>query len=178
MGDMAYDVVVLLGDSTVGKSNLASQFTQGEFRADSSPTIGVKPTNKMVQCNSKTIKVNIWDTAGQERYRAPVPYYNEAVAVMLVYDVTSRQSFENAARWLQEVRDHGEPEIVVMLVGNKTDLERRRAVSTEEGKRFAKLEKVLFIETSAQDNSRVELAFMTLLNGVAGPFRYNYEYNC
>ncbi|KAF5694499.1 hypothetical protein FDENT_1111 [Fusarium denticulatum] len=173
MGDMAYDYrwkVVLLGDSRVGKSNLASQFNQGEFHADCSPTIGVKPTNKMVQCNSKTIKVSLWDTAGHERYRAHVPYYNEAVAVMLVYDVTSRQSFENAARWLQEVRDHGEPEIVVMLVGNKTDLERRRAVTTEEGKRFAKLEKLLFIETSAQDNSRVELAFKTLLNGMAGPF--------
>ncbi|KLP16143.1 putative GTP-binding protein Drab11 [Fusarium fujikuroi] len=167
MGDIPYDVVVLLGDSTVGKSNIASQFMQGEFQPDSSPTIGVKPTTKIVQCNSKAVKVNIWDTAGLEKYRAPVVYYNDAVAVMLVYDINKRQSFENAARWLDEARRHGEPGIVFMLVGNKTDLERRRSVTTEEGKKFAKLNKLMFIETSACENSQVELAFQTILNGMS-----------
>ncbi|SCV27224.1 probable GTP-binding protein Drab11 [Fusarium fujikuroi] len=183
MGDIPYDVgmahfahsskliqhisMVLLGDSTVGKSNIASQFMQGEFQQDSSPTIGVKPTTKIVQCNSRAVKVNIWDTAGLEKYRAPVVYYNDAVAVMLVYDITKRQSFENAARWLDEARRHGEPGIVFMLVGNKTDLERRRSVTTEEGKKFAKLNKLMFIETSACENSQVELAFQTILNGMS-----------
>ncbi|TVY78853.1 Ras-related protein Rab11D [Fusarium oxysporum f. sp. cubense] len=169
MGDISYDYrwkVILLGDSTVGKSNIAGQFTQSEFQADSKPTIGVKPTTKIVQCNSKAVKVNIWDTAGLEKYRAPVRYYDDAVAVMLVYDITRRQSFENAARWLDEVRKHGEPEIVIMLVGNKADLERRRSVTTEEGKKFAKLNKLLFIETSACEKSQVELAFQTILKGV------------
>ncbi|KAF5714561.1 hypothetical protein FMUND_7370 [Fusarium mundagurra] len=153
MGDIPYDYrwkVILLGDSTVGKSNIASQFTQSEFQPDSQPTIGVKPTTKIVQCNSKAVKVNIWDTAGLEKYRAP--------------------SFENAARWLEEVRNHGEPGIVIMLVGNKTDLERRRSVTTEEGRKFAKLNKLRFIETSACENSQVDLAFQTILNGMAGPF--------
>ncbi|KAH7209902.1 small GTPase superfamily [Fusarium oxysporum] len=175
MGDISYDYrwkVILLGDSTVGKSNIAGQFTQSEFQADSKPTIGVKPTTKIVQCNSKAVKVNIWDTAGLEKYRAPVRYYDDAVAVMLVYDITRRQSFENAARWLDEVRKHGEPGIVIMLMGNKADLERRRSVTTEEGKRFAKLNKLLFIETSACENSQVELAFQTILKGTADSLSY------
>ncbi|KAG4291333.1 rab family protein [Fusarium proliferatum] len=181
MGDIPYDYrwkVVLLGDSNVGKSNIASQFMQGEFQQDSSPTIGVKPTTKIVQCNSKAVKVNIWDTAGLEKYRAPIPYYNDAVAVMLVYDITKRQSFENAARWLEEARRHGEPGIVFMLVGNKTDLERRRSVTTEEGKKFAKLHKLLFIETSACENSQVDLAFQRILNGMADPSDIPYEAAC
>ncbi|KAM5513834.1 ras GTPase [Fusarium oxysporum f. sp. phaseoli] len=91
---------------------------------------------------------------------------------MLVYDITRRQSFENAARWLDEVRKHGEPEIVIMLVGNKADLERRRSVTTEEGKKFAKLNKLLFIETSACENSQVELAFQTILKGTADSLSY------
>ncbi|SCN68597.1 probable GTP-binding protein Drab11 [Fusarium fujikuroi] len=194
MGDIPYDVgmahfahsskliqhisMVLLGDSTVGKSNIASQFMQGEFQPDSSPTIGVKPTTKIVQCNSKAVKVNIWDTAGLEKYRAPVVYYNDAVAVMLVYDITKRQSFENAARWLDEARRHGEPGIVFMLVGNKTDLERRRSVTTEEGKKFAKLNKLMFIETSACENTQVDLAFQRILNGMADPSDIPHEAAC
>ncbi|SCO24222.1 probable GTP-binding protein Drab11 [Fusarium fujikuroi] len=194
MGDIPYDVgmahfahsskliqhisMVLLGDSTVGKSNIASQFMQGEFQPDSSPTIGVKPTTKIVQCNSKAVKVNIWDTAGLEKYRAPVVYYNDAVAVMLVYDITKRQSFENAARWLDEARRHGEPGIVFMVVGNKTDLERRRSVTTEEGKKFAKLNKLMFIETSACENTQVDLAFQRILNGMADPSDIPHEAAC
>ncbi|KAK2678941.1 hypothetical protein RAB80_004122 [Fusarium oxysporum f. sp. vasinfectum] len=157
MGDISYDYrwkVILLGDSTVGKSNIAGQFTQSEFQADSKPTIGVKPATKIVQCNSKAVKVNIWDTAGLEKYGP------------------QRQSFENAARWLDEVRKHGEPGIVIMLVGNKADLERRRSVTTEEGKKFAKLNKLLFIETSACENSQVELAFQTILKGTADSLSY------
>ncbi|KAF4340806.1 rab family other [Fusarium beomiforme] len=176
MADIAYDhrwKVLLLGDSNVGKSNLVSQYTQNEFNADSQPTIGVKPANKIVQCNSKTIKVNIWDTAGLEKYRAPVPYYNDAVAVMLVFDITKRQSFDNVSRWLGEVRDHGEPGIAITLVGNKTDLEGRRSVTSVEAKKFARENKLLFVETSARNNSQVETAFRTILNGIIGFLHMN-----
>ncbi|WZH45249.1 putative Rab11 [Fusarium acuminatum] len=140
--------------------------------------MGIKPTYKFTQCNSKTIKAAIWDIAGLERYRwniMPSPRYHESVGALVVYDVTSRQSFENAARWLKEVRDHAEPDTVAMLVGNKTDLKNWRMVRTEEGRKFALIpksdqsqgeNKTLFVETSALDKSQVDLAFQKLLNGM------------
>ncbi|QPC64476.1 hypothetical protein HYE67_006707 [Fusarium culmorum] len=171
-----YDVsntVLLLGDSTVGKTNIVNQFTQAQFDAESKPTLGVKPTNKIVQVGSDAVKVNIWDTAGLERYRASVNYYHDAVAVLIVYDVTNRKSFDNAARWLQEIRTHGEPGITVMLVGNKSDLgnlrvvETQRAVRTEEASLFARENKIPFAEISAKYASQVETTFQTLFNNIS-----------
>ncbi|KAM0188045.1 hypothetical protein ACHAPA_009737 [Fusarium lateritium] len=161
--------VLVLGDSEGGKSNLVSQFAEGVFDANSQPTMGIKPTYKFTQCNSKTVKAAIWDIAGLERYRWNImksSRYHESAGALVVYDVTSRASFENAARWLKEVRDHAEPDTVAMLVGNKTDLKLRRVVRTEEGRRFAAENKTLFIETSALDKSQVDKAFLKLLNGI------------
>ncbi|KIL85834.1 rab other [Fusarium avenaceum] len=172
MADLAYDYrwkMLVLGDSQGGKSNLVSQFAEGVFDANSQPTMGIKPTYKFTQCNSKTIKAAIWDIAGLEKYRWNImksPRYHESVGALVVYDVTSRESFENAARWLGEVRDHAEPDTVTMLVGNKTDLKNRRVVKTEEGRKFARENKTLFVETSALDKSQVDLAFQKLLNGI------------
>ncbi|CAF3529645.1 unnamed protein product [Fusarium graminearum] len=165
--------VLLLGDSTVGKTNIVNQFTQAQLDAESKPTLGVKPTNKIVQVGSDAVKVNIWDTAGLERYRASVNYYHDAVAVLIVYDVTNRKSFDNAARWLQEIRTHGEPGITVMLVGNKSDLgnlrvvETQRAVRTEEASLFARENKIPFAEISAKYASQVETTFQTLFNNIS-----------
>ena len=136
--------VVLLGDTEVGKTNMVSQFTQGQFDENVKRTLGVKPTLKMTQVGSSTVKVAVWDTAGQERYRAPVNYYYDAVAVVVVYDITSRKSFEDASKWLEEARSNADPGVVIMLVGNKSDLgnlrvvETKRAVRTEEGALFAR----------------------------------------
>ncbi|KAH7179876.1 small GTPase superfamily [Fusarium flagelliforme] len=166
--------VVLLGDTEVGKTNIVSQFTQGQFDENIKRTLGVKPTLKMTQVGSSTVKVAVWDTAGQERLRAPaVNYYYDAVAVVIVYDITSRKSFEDASKWLDEARDNAEPGVVMMLVGNKSDLgnlrvvETKRAVRTEEGALFARKEKLLFAEISAKYTSQVEGAFQTLLNSAS-----------
>ncbi|KAG8666559.1 hypothetical protein FPOAC2_11676 [Fusarium poae] len=164
--------VLLLGDSAVGKTNIVNQFTQAQFDAESKPTLGIKPTNKIVKVGSSAVKASIWDTAGLERYRATVNYYYDAVAVLLVYDITNRKSFENASRWLQEIRTHGEPGIVVMLVGNKSDLgnlrvvETQRAVRTEEAAVFARENKIPFAEISARYVSQVETTFQTLFNSI------------
>ncbi|KAF5001066.1 hypothetical protein FGRMN_1260 [Fusarium graminum] len=172
MADMAYDYrwkVLLLGDSTGGKTNLISQFTEGKFDANSKPTIGMKPIYKMVQCNSKTIKTAIWDAAGLEQYRCSImntPYYTDAAAAMIVYDITSRLSFENAARWLDEVRDHVEDDTVIMLVGNKIDMGNKRVVHTREAKRFADNKGILFLETSALNKGQVNIAFETIIDEV------------
>ena len=130
--------VVLIGDSGVGKSNLLSRFTRNEFNLDSKSTIGVEFATRSIQIDGKTIKAQIWDTAGQERYRAITSaYYRGAVGALLVYDIGKSSSFENVSRWLKELRDHADSNIVIMLVGNKTDKRHLRAVSTEDGKAFA-----------------------------------------
>ena len=125
--------VVLIGDSGVGKSNLLSRFTRNEFNLDSKSTIGVEFATRSIQVDNKTIKAQIWDTAGQERYRAITSaYYRGAVGALLVYDISKHQTYENVTRWLKELRDHADTNIVIMLVGNKSDLRHLRAVPTEE----------------------------------------------
>jgi Ras-related protein Rab-11A len=130
--------VVLIGDSGVGKSNLLSRFTRNEFNLDSKSTIGVEFATRSIQVDAKTIKAQIWDTAGQERYRAITSaYYRGAVGALLVYDISKHQTYDNVTRWLKELRDHADANIVIMLVGNKSDLRHLRAVPTEEAKQFA-----------------------------------------
>ena len=99
--------IVLVGDSGVGKSNLLSRFTRNEFSIDSKSTIGVEFATRGVMMDDKTIKAQIWDTAGQERYRAITSaYYRGAVGALLLYDLSKHLSYENANRWLQELKDH------------------------------------------------------------------------
>ena len=132
------DLVVLIGDSGVGKSNLLSRFTRNEFNLDSKSTIGVEFATRSIQVDTKTIKAQIWDTAGQERYRAITSaYYRGAVGALLVYDISKQITYDNVTRWLKELRDHADNNIVIMLVGNKSDLRHLRAVPTEDSKNFA-----------------------------------------
>ena len=130
--------VVLIGDSGVGKSNLLSRFTKNEFNLESKTTIGVEFATKTIETEGKIIKAQIWDTAGQERYRAITSaYYRGAVGALLVFDITKDQTFKNIDRWLQELKDHADQNIVIMLVGNKTDLDHLRDVKVEESKQYA-----------------------------------------
>jgi len=158
--------VVLIGDSGVGKSNLLSRFTRNEFNLDSKSTIGVEFATRSISVDSKTIKAQIWDTAGQERYRAITSaYYRGAVGALLVYDISKHQTYDNVTRWLKELRDHADSNIVIMLVGNKSDLRHLRAVPTDDAKAFASENNLSFIETSALDASNVEMAFQNILTG-------------
>ncbi|KAK4101402.1 ras-domain-containing protein [Parathielavia hyrcaniae] len=160
-------LVVLIGDSGVGKSNLLSRFTRNEFNLDSKSTIGVEFATRSIQIDNKTIKAQIWDTAGQERYRAITSaYYRGAVGALLVYDISKSLSFENVTRWLKELRDHADSNIVIMLVGNKTDQRHLRAVPTEDGKNFASENGLSFIETSALEATNVDLAFQNILTSI------------
>ncbi|KAG0369572.1 small GTPase [Gamsiella multidivaricata] len=159
--------VVLIGDSGVGKSNLVSRFTRNEFNLESKSTIGVEFTTRSIQVDAKTIKAQIWDTAGQERYRAITSaYYRGAVGALLVYDIAKHATYENVGRWLKELRDHADTNIVIMLVGNKSDLRHLRAVPTDEAKQFAAENGLSFIETSALDSSNVELSFQRILTEI------------
>lgn len=159
--------VVLIGDSGVGKSNLLSRFTRNEFNLETKSTIGVEFATRSIQADGKTIKAQIWDTAGQERYRAITSaYYRGAVGALLVYDIAKNVTFKNVERWLTELRENAAPNIVIMLVGNKSDLRHLREVPTETAKEFAEKNSLSFIETSALESTNVELAFQNILTEI------------
>ncbi|CAL1377644.1 unnamed protein product [Linum trigynum] len=159
--------VVLIGDSAVGKSQILARFARNEFSLDSKATIGVEFQTRTMVIQHKSVKAQIWDTAGQERYRAVTSaYYRGAVGAMLVYDITKRQTFDHIPRWLEELRGHADKNIVIILIGNKCDLEDQRAVSTEDAKEFAEKEGLFFLETSALNATNVESAFVTVLTEI------------
>ncbi|KAI7756860.1 hypothetical protein M8C21_025045 [Ambrosia artemisiifolia] len=159
--------LVLIGDSGVGKSNLLSRFSKNEFSLDSKSTIGVEFANRSITVDDKKIKGQVWDTAGQERYRAITSaYYRGTVGALIVYDITRKVTFENVDRWLKELRDHTDQNIVVMLVGNKADLAHLRAVTTDEAKAYSEKESVFFMETSALEALNVEKAFTEVLTQI------------
>ncbi|URE04251.1 RAB [Musa troglodytarum] len=119
------------------------------------------------QIEAKTIKAQIWDTAGQERYRAITSaYYRGAVGALLVYDITKKQTFDNGQRWLRELRDHADSNIVIMMVGNKSDLQHLRAVSEDDGQVLAEKEGLSFLETSALESLNVDKAFHSILTEI------------
>lgn len=156
--------VVLVGDSGVGKTNLLSRFTRNEFNAESKTTIGVEFATRNVQIRGKTVRAQIWDTAGQERYRAITSvYYRGAVGALVLYDITKPATFENLDKWISELKEHADPCVCIMIVGNKTDLRSQRVVSTEDGRLLAEKYRYSFIETSALDASNVGEAFNNLL---------------
>uniref|UniRef100_A0A3P9CUR2 small monomeric GTPase n=1 Tax=Maylandia zebra TaxID=106582 RepID=A0A3P9CUR2_9CICH len=156
--------VVLIGDSGVGKSDLLSRFTRNEFNSESKSTIGVEFATHSIQVDGKTIKVQIWDTAGQECCRAITSaYYRGAVGALLVYDIAKHLTYEDVDRWLKDLRDHADNNIVIMLVGNKSDLRHLRAVPTDEARASAEKNSLSFIETSASDSTNEEEAFKSIL---------------
>ncbi|KAL6509517.1 Ras-related protein Rab2BV [Orobanche gracilis] len=148
--DHEYDYlfkIVLIGDSGVGKSNILSRFTRNEFCLESKSTIDVEFATRTLQVEGKTVKAQIWDTAGQERYRAITSaYYRGAVGALVV-----------------ELRDHADSNIVIMLVGNKSDLNHLRIVAERDAQLFAEKEGLSFLETSALEALNVEKAFQTIL---------------
>merc|ERR1719362_134270 len=144
--------IAFLGDSGVGKTSLINQFIYGTFSLNHNPTIGIDYLSKIINTGERSIRLQIWDTAGQERFRSLIPsYIRDASAVMIVYDITNRQSFDSIPGWIQHVRELvGEAETLVLLVGNKVDLEENREVSTEEGEAAAREAGLMFFEVSAK----------------------------
>ncbi|TKS90229.1 Ras-related protein [Collichthys lucidus] len=152
---------ILVGDSGVGKTSLLVQFDQGKFIPGSfSATVGIGFTNKVVTVDGVKVKLQIWDTAGQERFRSVThAYYRDAHALLLLYDITSKTSFDNIRAWLTEVHEYAQSDVVIMLLGNKADMSGDRAIRRDEGERLAREYSVPFMETSAKTGVNVELAF-------------------
>ncbi|OAE26503.1 hypothetical protein AXG93_815s1660 [Marchantia polymorpha subsp. ruderalis] len=153
--------LVLLGDSGVGKSCIVLQFVRGQFDPSSKVTVGASFLSQTVALkDSTTVKFEIWDTAGQERYASLAPlYYRGASAAVVVYDITSPDSFQKAQFWVKELQKHGSPGIVMALVGNKADLEESREVASEDSQAYAESNGMFFIETSAKLATNVNLLF-------------------
>ncbi len=136
------------------------QFTDKRFQPVHDLTIGVEFGARMIKIDDKPIKLQIWDTAGQESFRSITrSYYRGAAGALLVYDITRRETFNHLSRWLEEARQNGNPDMVIMLIGNKSDMEARRQVSFAEGEKFAADHGLIFLETSAKTAAFVEEAF-------------------
>ncbi len=175
-----YDILtklIVVGDSGVGKSSLLLRFADDIFYESFLTTIGVDFKIRTMKYKDKVVKCQIWDTAGQERFRSiTATYYNGAHGVMVVYDVTDESSFQRIPQWLNELRLYIKENTVLILVGNKCDMEHRRLVTTEQGQALAKEFKFdAFMETSAKENDRVNLCFSTLVQKVVdnGSFLQN-----
>lgn len=152
--------ILIIGDSGVGKSSLLMRFVDDTFTETHITTIGVDFKIKTVDFNGKIIKMQIWDTAGQERFRTITSsYYRGAHGMLIVYDVSDSESFQNIHLWLQECERYANADIVKILVGNKTDSS-RRTVSFEMGLKLADQYGMTFVETSAKNGMNVESAFM------------------
>lgn len=160
---------IIIGDTGVGKSCLLLQFTDKRFQPVHDLTIGVEFGARMITIENKPIKLQIWDTAGQESFRSITrSYYRGAAGALLVYDITRRETFSHLTRWLEEARQNSHQAMVVMLIGNKSDLEHRRQVSKEEGENFAKEHNLVFLETSAKTAANVEAAFVKTAEQIYG----------
>ncbi|XP_028158127.1 ras-related protein Rab-2A [Ostrinia furnacalis] len=152
---------IIIGDTGVGKSCLLLQFTDKRFQPVHDLTIGVEFGARMITIDGKQIKLQIWDTAGQEAFRSITrSYYRGAAGALLVYDITRRDTFNHLTTWLEDARQHSNSNMVIMLIGNKSDLESRREVKKEEGEAFAREHGLVFMETSAKTAANVEEAFI------------------
>ncbi|OPJ88638.1 ras-related protein Rab-37 isoform C [Patagioenas fasciata monilis] len=156
--------VMLLGDSGVGKTCFLLQFKDGAFLSGTFiATVGIDFRNKVVAVDGVKVKLQIWDTAGQERFRSVThAYYRDAQALLLLYDITSKMSFDNIRAWLTEIHEYAQKDVVIMLLGNKADVSSERAVRTEDGASLAREYGVPFMETSAKTGMNVELAFLAV----------------
>merc|ERR1712156_63901 len=155
--------VLMIGNSGVGKSCLLLRFADDQFQENFMPTIGVDFKIRTINVDEKVCKLQIWDTAGQERFKTITSsYYKGAHGIIVVYDITDRDSFNAVHTWMSEIEKYTQDNITRILVGNKTDLENKRAVSFEEGQEMANHYGVRFLETSAKECKNVETAFTTM----------------
>lgn len=159
--------VLIIGNSGVGKSCLLLRFAEDMFSDNYISTIGVDFKIRKLELEGKSIKLQIWDTAGQERFRTITKsYYRGSNGIVVVYDITDRESFEQVQHWMSEIDAHAQADVCRLLVGNKCDLADKRAVKTEEGEALARQYGIPFLETSAKDSMNVEDMFITMASAM------------
>lgn len=161
-----YDYIfklVIIGDSGVGKSSLTRRYIENTYSDSFHPTIGVEFGTKKMKINNKFIKLQIWDTAGQEKYKSITSaYYRGTRAVFIIYDITEKSSFDNVDNWISSVKSCTDKDVLVVMIGNKSDLSHLRKVSLSDAKSKAENNDILYYETSAKDGSNIEYVFEVL----------------
>ena len=166
---------IIIGDPSVGKSNLLMKFAHNKFTDEYQATIGVEFGAKNIEINKKTYRIQIWDTAGQENFRSITrAYYKNSVCAMVVYDITSRSSFEHIVNWIEDVHNQSPKTVTIVLIGNKIDLEDKRVVSFDEGNDFATKNGIIFMETSAKSGEGVDEIFKKSAEEIEKKMAQNY----
>ena len=159
--------VILIGDSSVGKTNIMSKYLKNQFNENSKATVGVEFGAKIFKINNRNIKAQIWDTAGQEKYKAITgAYYKGSKGAFVVYDITRKETFYSVDKWINDLKVSGDPKLNILLIGNKSDLEDKREVFKEQGEEKAKSFGCAFLETSALSGDNVEQAFELMISDI------------
>ena len=167
--------LIIVGDIGVGKSNILLRFVYNKFKDEYKTTIGVDFAEKKVDCNNKTYKIQIWDTTGQEQFRSITRgYYKNSVCSFVVYDITNRSSFESSKVWIDDCKSYMSKKVIIVLIGNKCDLEEERQVTIDEGQELADAYGLLFFETSAKTDVNIKLAFDSSLEEIDKRIDNNY----
>jgi len=164
--------VLIIGDSAVGKSCMLMRFAEDTWTESFISTIGVDFKIRSVELDGKAIRLQIWDTAGQERFRTITSsYYRGAHGIIVVYDVTDGESFNNVKMWLSEIDRYAAQNVCKILIGNKSDLADKRAVTRAEAQEFADSLGIDYLETSARNDTNIEKTFMTISGKILSRFR-------
>ena len=179
MVDEEYDEiykVVLIGDSGVGKTNILSRYVLDDFTIETKLTVGVEFGSKIVKSGNSSIKIQIWDTAGQERYKSITSaYYRGAHGALVVYDITSEKTFESVERWISDLKNNGDPKMISMIIGNKSDKEGDRVIQKSDGEAKAQRNNAAFMETSALTSENVEKAFEEVIHKIYNTYKSDFE---
>ena len=164
--------ILLLGDSSVGKTCFLMRYTDNTFQDIHMSTIGLDYKLKNVQLeNGKMVKIQVWDTAGQDRFRSITKnYYKGAHGIILIYDVTEQKSFDNVKNWMAQIKEEVSERVSIVLVGNKIDDEDNRKISTEQGESMAKDYEIIFFECSAKTGQNIDEIFNNLVKKVVENF--------
>ena len=168
MTDECVYKVLLLGDTTVGKTCFLMKYTDKTFQDIHMATIGLDYRLKSMKLkNGKNIKLQIWDTAGQDRFRAITKnYYKGSHGIILIYDVTNIQTFENVKSWVNQIREEASTNVIIYIAANKIDMEEERKVSKEEGEKLAQELGFPFMETSAKSGVNINETFDDLVERI------------
>ncbi|CAO3649195.1 unnamed protein product [Mucor fragilis] len=161
--------LVFLGEQSVGKTSLITRFMYDTFDNTYQATIGIDFLSKTMYLEDKTVRLQLWDTAGQERFRSLIPsYIRDSSVAVIVYDISNRQSFMNTSKWIDDVRAERGDDVIIVLVGNKSDLSDKREVTVEDAEKRSKELNVMFIETSAKAGHNVKSLFRKIAQSLPG----------